>query len=159
MFEIFWSPSLKTDSTLALASFTERSCDHHQVNASDDSTADMRLGTFYPVIKGWPLGRPIGHPSYIYIPYIPASKVGQPSHITYTLSSAVVHPDYILSSAQPIWIQIRSCRFKHCAEYFMCKTERSVHYHVREPNFIGILLRQMIWPQGITISLKGIMTV
>ena len=67
MFEIFWSPSLKTDSTLALASFTERSCDHHQVNASDDSTADMRLGTFYPVIKGWPLGRPIGHPSYIYI--------------------------------------------------------------------------------------------
>ena len=65
MFEIFWSPSLKTDSTLALASFTERSCDHHQVNASDDSTADMRLGTFYPVIKGWPLGRPIGHLSYI----------------------------------------------------------------------------------------------
>ena len=159
MFEIFWSPSLKTDSTLALASFTERSCDHHQVNASDDSTADMRLGTFYPVIKGWPLGRPIGHPSYIYIPYIPSSKDGQPSDITYTLSSAVVHPGYILSSAQPIWIQIRSCRFKHCAEYFMCKTERSVHYHVREPNFIGILLRQMIWPQGIRISLKGIMTV
>ena len=57
----------ETDSTLALASFTERSCDHHQVNASDDSTADMRLGTFYPVIKGWPLGCPIGHPSYIYI--------------------------------------------------------------------------------------------